>query len=65
MSTIQSVIDHKRNQRSRFRLVKKDLLPLYFCLGFPLLIIAFVFVYPLVYSFVLSFTNAHLMRPNV
>ena len=41
------------------------MLPLYICLGVPLLIMAFVFVYPLVYSFALSVTNAHLMRPNV
>ncbi len=65
MSAIHSVTDPQSKTRSRFRLVKKDLLPLYFCLGVPLLIMAFVFVYPLVYSFVLSFTNAHLMRPNV
>lgn len=41
------------------------MLPLYLCLGVPLLIMAFVFIYPLVYSFALSVTNAHLMRPNV
>lgn len=58
-------MDIKHHRRSRFPTVKKDLLPLYFCLGVPLLIMAFVFVYPLVYSFALSFTNAHLMRPNV
>ena len=65
MTTVPNAIDNKQNKRSRFRLVKKDLLPLYLCLGVPLLIIAFVFVYPLVYSFILSVTNAHLMRPNV
>ena len=58
-------MDIKHNRRPRFRLVKRDMLPLYICLGVPLLIMAFVFVYPLVYSFVLSVTNAHLMRPNV
>lgn len=58
-------MDLKLNKGSRFRLVKRDLLPLYICLGVPLLIVAFVFIYPLVYSFVLSVTNAHLMRPNV
>ena len=65
MSVKHSVIDPQSKRRSRFRLVKRDLLPLYICLGLPLLIMAFVFVYPLVYSFVLSVTNAHLMRPNV
>ncbi|MCY3864359.1 MAG: ABC transporter permease subunit [Chloroflexi bacterium] len=59
------MINPKPNQRPRFRLVKRDMLPLYICLGAPLLIMTFVFVYPLVYSFVLSVTNAHLMRPNV
>ena len=65
MTAVPNAMDHESNRRSRFRLVKKDLLPLYLCLGVPLLIMAFVFVYPLVYSFILSFTNAHLMRPNV
>ena len=54
-----------QNRRSRFPLLKRDTLPLYICLGVPLLIMVFVFVYPLVYSFALSLTNAHLMRPNV
>lgn len=65
MTPVPNTMKRRQNKRSRFRLVKTDLLPLYFCLGVPLLIIAFVFVYPLVYSFALSFTNAHLMRPNV
>ena len=58
-------MNQKLNKGSRFRLVKKDMLPLYICLGIPLLIMLFVFVYPLVYSFALSLTNSHLMRSNV
>ena len=65
MSAIQGLKNHKQNTRSRFRLVKKDMLPLYICLGIPILIMLFVFVYPLVYSFALSVTNASLMRPKV
>ena len=64
MTAIQSSMNHKQNTRSRLRLVKKDMLPLYFCLGVPLLIMLFVFVFPLVYSFALSLTNSHLMRAD-
>ena len=65
MSAIQGAEHHKQNMGSRFRLVKRDNLPLYICLGVPLLIMIFVFVYPLIYSFALSLTNANLMRPKV
>ena len=64
MTAIQTSMNHKQNTRSRLRLVKKDMLPLYFCLGVPLLIMLFVFVFPLVYSFALSLTNSHLMRAD-
>ncbi|MCY3831414.1 MAG: ABC transporter permease subunit [Chloroflexi bacterium] len=65
MTANPKAMDQQQSMGPRFRLVKKDMLPLYICLGLPLLIMAFVFVYPLVYSFALSVTNAHLMRPNV